>query len=93
MLSGEFQTSCLESYHAIVNQFCPKSVAYKPEGMYTRYELFRAPFKLSGKLLILWIRPPIKMLQADLLTLLHTDACIFLNSWLICKIQSLPESL
>jgi len=34
------QTSCLEGFHSVINQYAPKMIAYSYQGMYCRYVLF-----------------------------------------------------
>ena len=33
------QTSCLEGFHSLLNQFCPKMIAYSYAGMFCRFVL------------------------------------------------------
>ena len=36
------QTSCLEGFHSVLNQFSPKMIGYSYRGMYCRYYLTQA---------------------------------------------------
>jgi hypothetical protein len=36
------QTSCLEGFHYVLNQFSPKMIGYTYRGMFCRYVLYRS---------------------------------------------------